>query len=101
MMMMTQNHMPHPPLIPPPPVRDSQLLAEYLERAIAQGYLRSGDGITIAHMIVGAIVNYVITSNVASKFPPPLPFPEPKQIEPAHFIDYLMATLWLGIVPES
>jgi AcrR family transcriptional regulator len=101
MMMMTQHNMPHPPLVPPPPVRDSQLLAAYLERAIAQGYLRPSDAATIAHMIVGAIVNYVIASNVAEKFPLPLSLPKVMAIAPSHFIPHLIDTLWGGIAPEE
>jgi AcrR family transcriptional regulator len=99
MMMMTQNNQPHPPLVPPPPVRDSQLIAEFLERAIAQDHLRACDTATIAHMIVGAIVNYVVASNIARKLPNPLPFPTPQPIEPNCFIHNLIETLWQGISP--
>jgi AcrR family transcriptional regulator len=100
MMMMTQNNMPHPPMVAPPPVRDSQLLAEFLGRAIAKKYLRPCDATTIAHMIVGAIVNYVITENIADRLPEPLPFPKPQSITPDLFIHSLIETLWGGIAPN-
>ncbi len=38
-MMMTQTKSALPPLVPPP-LRDSQLFAGYLDRAIAQGLLK-------------------------------------------------------------
>lgn len=101
MMMMTQNNMPHPPLVtPPPPVRDSQLLAGFLARAIDQGHLRPCDAPTIAHMMVGAIVNYVIAGNIANQRPNPLPLPLPQPIEPAPFIHNLIEVLWSGISPD-
>ncbi len=99
MMMMAQGNMPHPPPVPPPPVRDSQLLAGFLERAIAQGYLRPCDATTIAHMLVGAIVNYVIAANIASRLPIPLPWLNAKQIQPSSFIHNLIETVWIGIAP--
>jgi AcrR family transcriptional regulator len=98
-MMMTQGNSPHPPVVPPPPVRDSQLLAGYLDRAIAAGHLRSCDTITIAHMIVGAMTNHVVNQNIADKWPVGMPLPEIQQIEPSIFIHNLIETLWIGIAP--
>lgn len=98
-MTMAQGQLPDPPLVTPPPVRDSQLLAGYLDRAIAQGHLRSCDTIAIAHMIVGAMTNYVVTQNVATKWPVALPLPNIQQREPTTFIHNLIETLWVGIAP--
>jgi AcrR family transcriptional regulator len=99
-MIMTQGNSPHPPVVPPPPVRDTQLLAGYLDRAISQGYLRSCDTITVAHMIVGAMTNYVIAQNIATKWPVALPLPEIKPIDPSLFIHNLIKTIWAGIAPD-
>ncbi len=98
-MMMTQGNSPHPPMVPPPPVRDSQLLAGYLDRAISAGHLRSCDTITVAHMIVGAMTNYVVNQNIADKWPVGMPLPEIQQIAPSIFIHNLIETLWVGIAP--
>jgi AcrR family transcriptional regulator len=100
MMMMTQNKMPHPPMMPPPPIRDTYLLAGFIDRAIAAKHLRSCDAVTIANIIVGTIVNYVIVSNVPNEMPVPLPFPIPSTIAPDRFIHHLIDTLWHGITPE-
>jgi AcrR family transcriptional regulator len=97
MMMMVQHKMPHPPMVLPPPVRDSQLLAAYFERAIALGYLRPCCALTLAHLIVGAIVNYVIARNVVQNLPEPLPFPPPKHLESEDFMHNLIETLWTGL----
>lgn len=99
MMMMTQNNMPHPPMVPPPPIRDSYLVAGFIDRAIAAQYLRPCDATTIANIIVGSIVNYVISSNVPQNLPAPLPFPVPPSIPPDRFIHNLIETLWHGIAP--
>jgi AcrR family transcriptional regulator len=98
-MLMTQGDSSQPPLVPPPPVRDSQLLAGYLDRAILAGHLRSCDTITVAHMIVGAMTNYVVNQNIADKWPVGMPLPEIHQIEPSIFIHNLIETLWVGIAP--
>jgi AcrR family transcriptional regulator len=99
MMMMTQNKMPHPPMMPPPPIRDTYLLAGFIDRAIAAKHLRPCDTTTIANIIVGTIVNYVIVSNVPDNLPMPLPFPAPPRIPPDRFIHNLIETLWHGIAP--
>jgi AcrR family transcriptional regulator len=100
-MMMTKTKSSLPPMVPPP-IRDTQLFAGYLDRAIAQGLLQPCDSMTVAHAIVGAINNYVITQTVASKIPFPLPFilPKLKSIEPTTFIDNLIETIWVGIASE-
>jgi AcrR family transcriptional regulator len=99
LMMMVQNKQPFPPPFPPPPMRDTNLLAGFLERAIAQGYIQSGNAKVIAHMIIGAIVNYVIMTTIANKFPFPLPF-QPPSVDPDTFVEQLIETVWMGIAPD-
>jgi AcrR family transcriptional regulator len=101
MMMMTQTKSSLPPLVPPP-LRDSQLFAGYLDRAIAQGQLKPCDSMTVAHAIVGAINSYAMTQTIANKIPFPIPFvlPKLKSIEPTTFIHNLIETLWVGIAPD-
>jgi AcrR family transcriptional regulator len=96
-MMMTQGNSPDLPVVSPPPVRDTQLLAGYLDRAIGQGYIRSCDTMTVAHMVVGAMTHYVVTQNIATKLPVELPMPEIKPIEPNTFVRNLIETIWTGI----
>jgi AcrR family transcriptional regulator len=101
MMMMTQTKSSLPPMVPPP-LRDTQLFTEYLDRAIAAGALKPCDSMTVAHMIVGAIQNYAMTSAIANKIPLPIAFilPKVKSIEPDIFIHNLLETLWVGIAPD-
>jgi AcrR family transcriptional regulator len=96
-MMMTRANSPHPPVVPPPPVRDTQLLAGYLDRAIAQGHLKPCDTITVAHLIVGAMTHYVVTQNITGKWPTASPLPIIQPIEPNAFIHNFVETLWIGI----
>ncbi len=100
LMMMVQNKSSLPPLVPPPPIRDTRLLADFLERACDKGYIKSNNVTIVAHMIVGSIVNYVITTTIATRSPVPLPFPKPQSIEPDLFVAQLMETLWAGIAPD-
>jgi AcrR family transcriptional regulator len=101
-MMMNQGKLSFPPpMLVPPPIRDTQLLAGYLDRAIAKGYIKPCNAITVAHCIVGAINSYVIMLNM-----PKLPFPvsallQIKSIEPELFIPNLIDTVWAGIDPNS
>jgi AcrR family transcriptional regulator len=99
MMMMVQNKQSFPPMLPPPPppVRDTQLLASFLERAINQGFIQSSNAKTTAHMVVGAIVNYVIMTTIAKKMP--IPFQAPP-VAPETFVEQLIETLWVGISPN-
>lgn len=101
-MMMSQTKSSLPPMVPPP-LRDSQLIAGYLDRAIAQGHLKPCDSMTIAHAIVGSIQSYSMTRMVSNKIPFPIPFvlPKLKLIEPTTFIHNLIETLWVGIAPEQ
>jgi AcrR family transcriptional regulator len=101
MMMMTQTKSCLPPLVPPP-LRDAQLFAVYLDRAIAQGHLKPCDSMTLAHAIVGAINSYAMTQTIANKIPFPIPFilPKLKSIEPTTFIRNLIETLLVGIAPD-
>ena len=98
MMMMAQTKSSLPPLVPPP-LRDSQLFARYLNRAIAQGLLKPCDAMVVAHAIVGAINSYAMTQAIADKSPFPLPFvlPKLKSIEPQTFVHNLIETVWVGI----
>jgi AcrR family transcriptional regulator len=101
MMMMTKTKSSLPPMVPPP-LKDAQLFAGYLDRAIAQGRLKPCDSMTVAHAIVGAVQNYAMTQTIASNIPFPIPFvlPKLKSIEPEIFIHNLIETLWPGIAPD-
>ena len=97
-MMMTQTKSSQPPLVPPP-LRDSQLFAGYIERAIAKGLLKPCDSMVVAHAIVGAINSYAMTQAIADKVSLPIPFvlPKLKSIEPRTFVNNLVETVWVGI----
>jgi AcrR family transcriptional regulator len=94
-----------PPMLEPPPIRDAQLLAGYLARAIDKGYIKPCNAIVVAHIIIGGINSYVIMQNM-----PKLPFPVSPllqiksitsgasvAIEPELFIPNLIDTVWAGI----
>jgi AcrR family transcriptional regulator len=100
LMMMAPGQLPPSPQGLPPPVRDSQLLAKFLEQAIAQGFLRPCDARTLAHMIIGAITNYVVTETMMNKLPT-ASRPSHKPLEPSHFIQNLIEIVWAGVAPES
>ncbi len=104
LMLMVQSKSAFPPAFPPPflppPIRDAKLLAGFLERAIALGHIQSSSAKTTAQMLVGAIVNYVITTTIAGKSPIPLPF-KSSFVDPDTFVAELIETLWVGIAPTG
>jgi AcrR family transcriptional regulator len=83
----------------PPPLRDSNLLAEFLERAIALGYIRPCDTRTLAQAIVGAINNYAMTQ-IFMKLPIAISVKH-ESPKPSDFVRNLIDTLWSGISPEE
>jgi AcrR family transcriptional regulator len=85
----------------PPPLRDSHLMAIFLERAIEQGYIRKCDARTIAYMIVGGINNYVISQSLLIKLLAASELPKQKPLKPSEFIDNLIETLWAAISQED
>jgi AcrR family transcriptional regulator len=109
MMMMNQGKTSFPPpMLEPPPIRDTQLLAGYLDRAIKKGYIKSCSAITVAHAIIGGINSYVIMQNMSK-----LPFPATSLLKsqsitsgvsiamkPELFIPNLIDTIWAGIDPN-
>jgi AcrR family transcriptional regulator len=94
-MMMQKGHLAQPPM-PPPPVRDSQLLAAYLDRAIAHGVLKPCNTNAIAHMIVGGINNYAMTQTVRHQHPEDLDSTLPPSA-PDELIEAMIESLWHGI----
>jgi AcrR family transcriptional regulator len=109
MMMMNQGKTSFPPpMLEPPPIRDTQLLAGYLDRAIKEGYIKSCSAITVAHAIIGGINSYVIMQNMSK-----LPFSATSLLKsqsitsgvsiamkPELFIPNLIDTIWTGIDPN-
>jgi AcrR family transcriptional regulator len=83
----------------PPPVRDSHLLAGFLQRAIDLGYLRPCDAGTVALMLVGAINNYAMTQ-IFMKSSKSSKFAESEPLNPAEFVRSTIDILWAGIAPE-
>jgi AcrR family transcriptional regulator len=100
MMMMSPGDLLRSRQFIPPPVRDSQLLAGFLERAIAAGHLRACDHMAVAHMIVGAINNYVTTQTMLSKLSLPNDSSPIFSLKPSEFVHNLIEILWFGIAPE-
>jgi AcrR family transcriptional regulator len=96
MMLMTSGNLPQPPQFPPPPIRDSQLLATFLNRAIAQGYLRDCDALTVAYMMIGAIMQYAMARYWSTQ---QLPMSSKPTADPTEFAHSLMNIVWLGIAP--
>jgi AcrR family transcriptional regulator len=110
LMMMNQGKTSFPPpVLEPPPIRDTQLLAGYLDRAITKGYIKSCNAIVVAHAIIGGINSYVVMQNM-----PKLPlsatsllqsksitFGASGAIEPELFIQNLIDTIWAGVDPNS
>jgi AcrR family transcriptional regulator len=85
----------------PPPVRDSKLLADFLDRAIAAGAIAPCNATAVAHTLVGAVHNYTMTQSLLAKFPAAAAPMKDRSIAPEDFIHHLVETIWWGISPDS
>jgi AcrR family transcriptional regulator len=83
----------------PPPIRDSHLLAGFLQRAIDLGYLRPCDARTVAQALVGAVNNYAMTQTFINS-PRSSTFVQSEQLKPEEFVRSTIDILWAGIAPE-
>lgn len=83
----------------PPPIRDSNLLAGFLQRAIDLGYLRPCDTRTVAQTLVGAINNYAMT-HIFMNSPNASVVAEDTPLKPVEFVRSTIDILWAGIAPE-
>jgi AcrR family transcriptional regulator len=102
LMMMNQGNMSFPPPIgEPPPIRDAQLLAGYLERATVLGYIKPCHANTVAHAIVGGINSYVTLQNMPNLLCATSSSLQIESIAPALFIQNLIDMVWVGIAPDS
>jgi AcrR family transcriptional regulator len=68
-----------------------QLLATFLVQEAEQGRLRSGENQTVALMLMGSLIHYVILEQINSE--------ENIILPTAIFVQQLVDTLWHGIAP--
>ncbi|MDY6937399.1 MAG: helix-turn-helix domain-containing protein [Cyanobacteriota bacterium] len=100
-LLMSQGNFPRRPQVPPPPVRDSQLLAKFLDRAIERGLIRSCNTMALAHAIAGAMANYILTKKLASQRSADWPVSDITVLDSETFVRGLIEALWAGMAPES
>lgn len=89
------------------PIRDLKILTGFLEREIAQGRLRPCEPKTVAHILLGSLMNYVFLDQKLSAVTIPasetvittdLPSVDLFTDE-SGFIQSLVEIIWLGIAP--
>ncbi|WP_375511377.1 TetR/AcrR family transcriptional regulator [uncultured Nostoc sp.] len=89
----------------PKPMQEVKVLTAFLEREINQGRLRPCDPQTVAHILIGSLMNYVFVEQISSKLTIPtteLPlnsgdFPT----EVSLFVQSLVDIVWQGIAPSQ
>lgn len=101
LMVMAQGKVSAPPPIVPPPIRDRKLLVGFLDRAVEAGHLRICDTQTVGQMIIGTIINTVVTQHMIHKLSVQ-PATQNFALPPSEtLIQNLIETLWAGIAPDS
>ena len=100
LMVMSQGKMHHVPPIMPPPIHHTRLLADFLARAMGKGYLRRGNPETVAAMIVGTLLNSVITQIMLNRLAGEISVAPHSAAESEQLVQELIDTLWVGIRPE-
>ena len=92
----------------PKPMRDVKVLTAFLEREINQDRLRPCDPQTVAHILLGSVMNYVFVEQMSSQVSMPtaeltigsyLNSGEPT-IEVSVFILGIVDVIWQGIAPS-
>ncbi|MEH2446616.1 MAG: hypothetical protein V7K18_12760 [Nostoc sp.] len=92
----------------PKPMLDVKVLTAFLEREINQDRLRPCDPQTVAHILVGSVMNYVFVEQMSSQVSMPtaeltigsyLNSGEPT-IEVSVFILGIVDVVWQGIAPN-
>ena len=75
------------------PARDRRLLTHYLQQEQERGRLCSCNTDTLARMLIGTLVSYVM-DNLALKL-------SPSEAETHAFVESMMETVWKGIAPSD
>jgi AcrR family transcriptional regulator len=83
----------------PPPIRDYQLISQFLDRAIVLGYVRNCDTRMIAHLIVGTVNHYTISKTLTDKHKL-AELPPDMKMDEQEFIDGLLDNIWALIKPN-
>lgn len=101
------NALPEPGDKEPRPIRDIKALTAFLEHEINQNRLRPCDPQTVAHILLGSLMNYVLLEQISSQAiieRVNLPIgtylnSEVRAIEVSAFIQSFVDIVWQGIAP--
>ncbi|MFS0517511.1 TetR/AcrR family transcriptional regulator [Nostoc sp. UIC 10607] len=89
----------------PGPMRDVKVLTAFLEHEINQGRLRLCDPQTVAHILLGSLMNYVFLEQISSQVSTStteLPLNSgDRATEVSLFVQSLVDIVWQGIAPSQ
>ncbi|RCJ34577.1 TetR family transcriptional regulator [Nostoc punctiforme NIES-2108] len=89
----------------PRPMQDVKALTAFLEREINQDRLRPCDPQTVAHILLGSLMNYVFVEQISSQVSIPtteLPLNSgDRATEVSTFVQNLVDIVWQGIAPSQ
>ncbi|MBN3960587.1 TetR/AcrR family transcriptional regulator [Nostoc sp. NMS8] len=89
----------------PKPIKDVKVLAAFLEREINQNRLRPCDPQTVAHILLGSLMNYVFVEQISSQVSiPTTEFPlnsGERATDVSTFVQSLVDIVWQGIAPSQ
>ncbi|MEH1943868.1 MAG: TetR/AcrR family transcriptional regulator [Nostoc sp.] len=89
----------------PRPMQDVKVLTAFLEREIEQDRLRPCDPQTVAHILLGSLMNYIFLEQISSQLSIPtaeLPLHSGDRVtEVSPFVQSLVDIVWQGIAPSQ
>ncbi|MEH1833336.1 MAG: TetR/AcrR family transcriptional regulator [Nostoc sp.] len=89
----------------PKPMQEVKVLTAFLEHEINQGRLRPCDAKTVAHILLGSVMNYVFLEQISSQVTIPtieLPLNSgDSTTEVSPFVHSLVDIVWQGIAPSQ
>ncbi|BAZ25411.1 TetR family transcriptional regulator [Kalymmatonema gypsitolerans NIES-4073] len=91
MMLQSRGKIPTPEIPKPKLIQHVNALTAFLEREMKQGRLRPCDPKTLAHLLLGSLMNYVLSEHIGIQVSMPTTEQE--------FVQCLVEILWQGIAP--
>lgn len=92
MMLQSRGKIPKPESLPQPKlIQDVNALTAFLEREMKQDRLRSCDSKTLAHLLLGSLMNYVFSESMETQ--------AIISTSEQEFVQSLVEILWQGIAP--
>jgi AcrR family transcriptional regulator len=99
-MTITQGKVSLSPDFLPPTIRDTQLVADFLARAMQKNLIRPCQTEVVAQILIGTLANYVVSQSIMNQMPPQSRDLGLPLLSPYLFVENVVKTLWCQLAPD-